>query len=63
MYRSTYDCAIAWIACHDPAVKHGSGELAQSISIILVADLYGVEPGQVVHDVMQAHRRERRHTV
>lgn len=50
----TYDRAVAWLACH------GGWRLSEkSETVVLVADLYGVEPGQVAHDAKMARKREK----
>lgn len=47
-YFGTYDRAVAWLA-----VNGGEAD-----SEMLIADLYGIEPGQVKHDVVMARKRE-----
>jgi hypothetical protein len=53
MKRASYRFAVEWIALNDDAVEMDSEEVAASISVALVADLFGVDPEKVAADVIR----------
>lgn len=57
-YHGTYDRAVAWLAVENPNKKFGPMANEYDFAILVVADLFGIECGQVQHDVMQAQKRE-----
>lgn len=57
-FFGTYDRAVAWVAVHGGRRFGMKSELA-----CFIADLYGIEIGQVVSDVDQAREREKQKPV
>ena len=57
MKRASYREAVAWIAWNDEPTEDDEEVVAGSISVILIADIFGVEPARVARDVVR-HRRQ-----
>jgi hypothetical protein len=61
MKRASYREACEWIAANDNAGNGDDEEaVAGYVSTLLVADLFGVEPGRVGRDVMRRRKRQER---
>ena len=56
MRRASYRAAVAWIAENDEA-GDDTVEIAEMISTLLVADIFGVTPERVASDVVRYRRR------
>jgi len=56
---SKYDEAIYWIAFNDEPGETRVKEMANLMTVVLIADLYGVDPVDVAKDVIS--RRLSRH--
>ena len=56
MKQPTYAQALAWIANNDESACLDAAEMAQLISVVLVADLWGQTPEQVAETVVRARR-------
>ena len=51
MTRPSYREAIRWIAENDEPLIRDTNEIAEFISVMLTADLFGVSPNRVAADV------------
>jgi hypothetical protein len=57
MKRASYRHAIKWIALNDSSGDVlDEEELSSLVTSLLVADIFGVEPERVGHDLMQVRR-------
>lgn len=54
--RPSYSRAIKWIADNDETAETEVARMADLISVMLVADLFGKQPADVARDVL-ANRR------
>lgn len=52
MKRASYREAILWIADNDEPTSKDVSEVADMISVLLIADLFAVEPRRVARDVI-----------
>lgn len=58
MKRPTLQAAVEWIAHNDaPADEHTLDELAGLLTVVLVADLFGVEPETVAQAVLAERKK------
>lgn len=58
MRRPTYGSAVLWIALNDETAETDAERIAQLISVVLVADIFGVEPERVARDVLERRAAE-----
>lgn len=56
MKRPSYRAAVRWIADNDEPAEREAETIAGLISVVLVADLFGVEPARVAGDVLKARK-------
>lgn len=53
MRRASYRAGVAWIAANDEPLETDAGVVADLISVLLLADLFGVDPSRVAADVLR----------
>lgn len=59
MKRAGYREAVAWIAWNDEGAERELDVIADSVTVCLVADLFGLEPERVARDVLRKRVREK----
>ena len=57
MKRASYRHGIAWIAENDEPEDFDECVVARQISVVLVADLFDVDPDRVARDVVRFRKR------
>jgi hypothetical protein len=57
MKRASYKHGIAWIAENDEPEDFDEDVVARQISVVLVADLFDVDPDRVACDVVKLRKR------
>lgn len=57
MKRASYRAAISWISTEDESAETDLGAIRDSVTVALVADLFGVDPDKVAAAVLR-HRRK-----
>ena len=60
MRRASYRAAIGWIALNDEPIERDPAVIAELISAVLVADIFGVEPERVGADVARLREQWRK---
>lgn len=58
MKRASYREGVKWIAENDEPLDRDPESIAGLISVLLLADLFGVEPERVAKDVLRARGKE-----
>lgn len=58
MRRASYRAGIAWIAANDEPGDLEAASVGDSVSVLLLADLFHVDPARVARDVVRARARE-----
>lgn len=56
--RASYRHGVSWIALNDEPVEMDPQEIASLISVLLLADLFEVEPLKVAQDIVKIRIRE-----
>lgn len=57
MIRASYRAGVRWIAVNDEPAEYDAEVVAALISVLLLADLFGVEPERVARDVLRERQR------
>ncbi len=58
MQRASYRDGIAWIALNDDPEDRNPDQIALMISVLLLADLFGIEPEKVAADVIAFRNKQ-----
>lgn len=58
MKRRGYRYGVAWIALNDDPLETDPEAISGLISVLLLADLFSVEPERVAQDVIRFRRKE-----
>lgn len=61
MLRPTYKAAIQWVAYEDNPTELDVDTVANSITVALVADMFGVILGRVAADVVKLRKLDAAH--
>jgi len=56
--RRGYRYGVAWIALNDDPLETDPEAISGLISVLLLADLFSVEPERVAQDVIRFRRKE-----
>jgi hypothetical protein len=57
MRRASFRAGVAWIAMNDEPSMAEVEQVAELISVMLLADLFEVEPERVARDVIRYRRK------
>lgn len=57
MKRPSYRMAVEWAALNDESAATDPEEVAGTISVCLVADIFGLDVARVVRDVLRVRAR------
>lgn len=60
MKRASYRHAVDWIAVNDETAEMDLGYIADFVSVLLIADIFDVDPHKVARDVLKIRQKERR---
>lgn len=55
--RASYREAVAWIAMNDEPTEDDLNEVAEAITVCLIADIFGVFPDRVAGDVLRYRKK------
>lgn len=58
MKRRGYRYGVAWISLNDDPLETDPEAISGLISVLLLADLFSVEPERVAQDVIRFRRKE-----